>query len=121
MARKQEQANIPNEQDVNVGFDDDMSLSPEEAQARIATMLARSESLETLSETTEEEVRLMSALGTIAQKFNISMLDMYLTKYLQLKVSLHRQGRKEISEIAKPSGHPEQQARQSLKSMLLGR
>lgn len=28
-------ADVPTEQDVNVGFDDDASLSPEEAQARI--------------------------------------------------------------------------------------
>jgi len=57
---------LPKEEDVNVNYDDDQSLSPEEAQARIATMLAKSENLETLSETTEEEVSLMSALSTIA-------------------------------------------------------
>ena len=111
---------LPTEQDVNVDFDDDASLSPEEAQAKIATMLAKSESLETLSETTEEEVRLMSALGSIANEFNIKMLKSYLNKYLQLKVSLHRQGRKEISEIAKPNPQQEQQARSSLRSMLMG-
>jgi hypothetical protein len=83
-------------------------------------MLAKSENLETLSETTEEEVRLMSALGAIADKFNISMLDSYLQKYLQLKVSLHRQGRKEISEIARPNPQQEERARSSLRSMLLG-
>lgn len=112
--------NMPKEEDVNVSFDDDVSLSPEEAQAKIATMLAKSENLETLSETTEEEVRLMSALATIAEEFNISMLDTYLNKYLQLKVSLHRQGRKEISEIARPNPQQEQQARSSLRSMLMG-
>lgn len=112
--------NVPSEEDVNINFDDDQSLSPEEAQARIATMLAKSESLETLSETTEEEVRLMSALGTIAKTFKIGMLDAYLSKYLQLKVSLHRQGRKEISEIARPSQQQEQQARSSLRQMLMG-
>ena len=29
-------AEVPSEQDVNVGFDDDASLSPEEAQAKIS-------------------------------------------------------------------------------------
>ena len=113
-------ADVPSEQDVNIGFDDDQSLSPEEAQAKIATMLAKSENLETLSETTEEEVRLMSALATIADEFNISMLSSYIDKYLQLKVSLHRQGRKEIAEIARPNPQQEQQARTSLRSMLMG-
>ncbi len=62
MAKVPKEHEVPSEQDVNIGFDDDSSLSPEEAQAKIATMLAKSENLETLSETTEEEVRLMSAL-----------------------------------------------------------
>lgn len=113
-------ADVPTEQDVNVGFDDDASLSPEEAQARIATMLAKSENLETLSETTEEEVRLMSALATIADEFKIGMLNTYIAKYLQLKVSLHRQGRKEVAEIARPNPQQEQQARSSLRAMLTG-
>lgn len=111
---------LPKEEDVNVNYDDDQSLSPEEAQARIATMLAKSENLETLSETTEEEVRLMSALSTIAKEFKMTMLDSYLDKYLQLKVSLHRQGRKEIAEIARPNPQQEQQARSSLRQMLMG-
>lgn len=116
---KEEKQEVPKGEEVNIGFEDD-SLSPEEAQAKIATMLAKSENLETLSETTEEEVRLISALATISNQFEMTMLDNYIDRYLSLKVSLHRQGRKEISEIARPSQPHEEKARSSLRNMLLG-
>ena len=98
----------------------DELLSPEEAQSKIAIMLANTENLETLSELNEDEVKLVSALITISKEFKIGLLDNYLAKFLQLKVSLHRQGRREISDIARPSQAEQEKTKQSLKSMLLG-
>lgn len=116
---------MPSEQDVNVpsygGFGEDEQLSPEEAQSRIAMMLASSKNLETMSETTDAEVKLVGALSTIGSKFNIGLINEYLAHYLSLKISLHRQGRKEIQEVAKPSQGHEEKMRGNLKAMLLGK
>ncbi len=120
MKRRGQQEELPKEEEVHIGGEEEESLSPEEAQAKIATMLAKSENLETLSETTDDEVKLMSALSAIGQKYELSLLNQYLNRYLSLKVSLHRQGRKEISEIARPSAGTEEKAKASLKQMLLG-
>lgn len=113
-------SDLPQDSDVHIGNEEDESLTPEEAQARIATMLAKSDNLETLSETTDEEVKLMSALSAIGKSYQLGLLNEYLNRYLSLKVSLHRQGRKEISEIARPSAGGEERAKQSLKQILLG-
>jgi hypothetical protein len=121
MARKmsKEQQQIPTEQEVSLGIDEE-SLSPEEAQSKIAMLLTKAQNLEMLSETTEEEVKLISALSTIANNYNMGLLNGYLKSYLQLKVSLHRQGRKEIQEIAKPSPETEQRQKAGLRQLLLG-
>lgn len=83
-------------------------------------MLAKSENLDLLSETTEEEVKLVSSLSAIGEMYELGLLNAYLSKFLALKVSLRRQGRKEIQEIARPSGGTEDKAKQSLKSLLIG-
>jgi hypothetical protein len=83
-------------------------------------MLSRTENLETLSETDDAEVKLIAALKTIAERYNMPLVDDYTDKYLQLKVSLHRQGRKEIQEIARPSHEQDERQKSSLKSLLLG-
>lgn len=83
-------------------------------------MLARTENIETLSETTDEEVKLISALSTISERYKLGMINDYLGNYLKLKVSLHRQGRKEIQEIAKPSPASEERAKSGLRNLLLG-
>ena len=111
---------LPNEKDVNISWSDDENLSSEEAQSRIAMMLARTQNLETLSETNIDEVKLVSALSTISKRYNLSMVNDYISNYLKLKVSLHRQGRKEIQEIAKPSQGGEERAKTGLRSLLLG-
>ncbi|MGD9381717.1 MAG: hypothetical protein PVI03_04660 [Candidatus Thorarchaeota archaeon] len=124
MANNQEQMQLPSDEDVNVpsygGFGEDEQLSPEEAQSKIAMMLAQSKHLETMSETTDAEVKLIGALSTIGKKFEIGLINDYLTHYLSLKISLHRQGRKEIQEVARPSGGHEEKMKSSLKQMLLG-
>ena len=121
---KRQLGNIPTPQEVSVppyaGFDEDASVSPEEAQSRIALMLAQSRNLETMSETTEAEVKLVGALTTVGSMYGIGLLNNYLEHYLKLKISLHRQGRKEIQEVAKPTPGSEDKMRQSLRSMLLG-
>jgi hypothetical protein len=119
---KQRDAGIPTEAEVNIGYGEEegAQLSPEEAQSKIAIMLAESKHLETMSETTDAEVKLIGALSTIGERFELGMLNGYLKHYLQLKVSLHRQGRKEIQEVARPSPQREEQTKNSLRNMLLG-
>lgn len=111
---------IPKNEDVHYGTYEEESLTEEEARSKIAMMLSRTENLETLSETDDAEVKLISALKTIAERYNMPLVDDYTDKYLQLKVSLHRQGRKEIQEIARPSHDTEERQKSSLKSLLLG-
>lgn len=111
---------LPDENDVHVSYDDDISLSPEEAQSKIALLLSKTDNLETLSETDEAEVKLISALKVIAEKYNMPLVTQYTDKYLQLKVSLHRQGRKEIQDIARPNPNTEERQRTSLRSLLFG-
>lgn len=121
---KERKMQLPKEEDVNVpnygGFGEDEQLSPEEAQSKIAMMLAVSKHLETMSETTEPEVKLIGALSTIGEQFQIGLLNDYIKHYLSLKISLHRQGRKEIQEVARPSAGSDEKMKSSLKSMLLG-
>ncbi len=118
MANRQ---NVPTEQEVSVPtFDTDASLTPEEAQSKIALMLADSRNLETMSETNEAEVKLIGALATIGSSYNMRLLNNYIAKYLSLKISLHRQGRKEIQEVARPQAGGEEKMRSSLKAILLG-
>jgi len=83
-------------------------------------MLARTQNLETLSETDIDEVKLISALSTIGNRYKLDMVNDYISNYLKLKVSLHRQGRKEIQEIAKPSVGGEERAKSGLRNLLLG-
>ena len=73
-----------------------------------------------MSETTEAEVKLIGALMTIGEKFQIGLINDYLKHYLSLKISLHRQGRKEIQEVARPTVGSEEKMKSSLKQMLLG-
>jgi hypothetical protein len=122
MARRMKEVKVPTEQEVNVGYDynEDASLSPEEAQAKIAMLLARSDNLKTLSETTEDEVKLISALSTLGKTYKIPLLNSYIDNYLELKVSLHRQGRKEIADISRPTTGSEERAKSSLRQMLTG-
>lgn len=118
MAKQKQE--IPSEQEVNLNWSDEESLSPDEAQSRIALMLARTQNLETLSETDIDEVKLISALSTISRRYKLNMIQDYVANYLKLKVSLHRQGRKEIQEIAKPSAGGEERAKSGLRNLLLG-
>lgn len=83
-------------------------------------MLAQSKHLETMSETSEAEVKLIGALMTIGEKFEIGLIKDYLRHYLSLKISLHRQGRKEIQEVARPTAGTDEKMKSSLKQMLLG-
>lgn len=115
-----EKQEIPDEREVHASFEDDVSLSPEEAQSKIALLLSKTTDLETLTEVDDAEVKLISALKVIAEKFNMDLVDEYTNKYLQLKVSLHRQGRGEIKEIARPSANTEERQRTSLRNMLFG-
>jgi len=73
-----------------------------------------------MSETTDAEVKLIGALSTIGEKFEIGLINDYLKHYLSLKISLHRQGRKEIQEVARPQAGSEQKMQSNLKQMLLG-
>jgi len=96
------------------------SLSPEEAQAKIAMLLAKTEHLEVMSELDDDEIKLIAALRTIAKLFNNDVLNTYVDYYLKLKVSRFREGRREIKDIAVPQPSQKEKLRKSIKDILMG-
>ena len=101
-------------------FKKDEVLTPEEAQSRIAFLLAQTKEPDLMSELGGEEIKLLSALQTIADETDADILDEFITNFLRMRVSLRRKGRTEIMEIARAGGGTEERMRKGLKSMILG-
>lgn len=96
-------------------LDEDEALSAEEALAKVAIILAKTESPKLLSELDDYEIKLSAALFAASE--NIKMVDVmeekmiqnFLLNFLMLRVSHKRQGRRELLEIAKSArDQPEQ-------------
>lgn len=97
MSKKEDIMPIPA---VNVDLDSDESMSIDEALARVAMILAKTENKKILSEVTDYEIRLISALFTIAKKSKNDLILDFLENFLLLRVSHKRKGRDELLKIA---------------------
>ena len=73
-----------------------------------------------MTELTEQEVRVLTTLKTIADEYDVKSLNTLINNYMLLKVSFKRQGRKEIIQVARPEKSSEEKMRKGLKSMVLG-
>jgi len=101
-------------------FQKDEILTPEEAQSKIALLLAETESPDLMSEMGGEEIKLLSALQTVADQVDAMILKDFIKNFLRMRVSLKRQGRKEILEVSRGGGRTEEKLRKGIKSMILG-
>jgi hypothetical protein len=98
---------------------EDEHLTPEEAQARIAMILADTKNPEILSELNQEEIAVLASMQTIAEKYNLTLIQDFIQKFLLLRVSHKRQGRKEVIQISQ-GRKEEDRMKRTLKSMVLG-
>src|SRR3972149_3623506 len=92
---------------VNMALDDKKEdageevLTTEEALAKVAMILAKTENPKLLTELSIEEIVSISVLASIAEKTENHMLKDFLNNFMYLKVSHQRKGRKELLDIAK--------------------
>lgn len=95
-----------------VGMDD--------AIGKIAMALSERKHPELLTELSDEEVKNISILLTIATEEELDFLVTFVENFIRLRVSLNRKGVKEIIELTKGTQQPEKQMREKLKNMFLG-
>ena len=95
-------------------------LSPEEAIARCVMILAKTDDPSLLTELSDEEIRLLSIIGTIADKTDNEVLSGFAERYMKLRVSLERKGRAEIINVAKGGSSVEEKIKKGLRSYFMG-
>jgi len=84
-------------------FGQDEYISEDEARARIATMLINRKNLEMMSELNDFEIFKLSIVVSIAQKYNVPLIQLFADKLLGFKVSRAREGRREVKDVASPT------------------
>jgi len=87
------------EQKIIDAIEQDVGTS-EEAIAKAVSALATTKDKQTLSDLTDNEVKLLTALQTIAKEFQDDVLGGIVENYPRWRVSAKRLGRKEIKDIA---------------------
>lgn len=94
-------------------------LGSEEALAKTLLEFLNPRAIEYYTELNDEEIMMISALKTWAKETKLKILDDFATHFLRLRVSKHRQGRREIPLAIglAGSGVPTSGAR-SLRSLL---
>lgn len=63
--------------------------------------MAETKNPKVLSQVDDGEIRLCAALYAVAERQNDEMIKIFLSNFLQLRVSHERKGRKEIIDLAK--------------------
>lgn len=76
-------------------------FSSEHAQARAIVHLTESKNPEILTELKDHEVVMLSSLSVVGTKYNSKLIDEWINKFIRFRISLNREGRKEIVDIAK--------------------
>lgn len=113
---KKEPDNIPN---INVDIGED-SLTLEESLAKVAMILAKTDSPKVLSEITDQEIRMAAALFVIAKRTKNEMIDQFLENFLLLRVSHKRKGREELLKIAQSAKEGSDSRMSRLRSFFTG-
>ena len=99
MPKENVNPNIP-----TVDVDSDMeNLSVDEALAKVAMFLGKTEDAITMTEIDDTEVKLCAALYAITEKTRDKMIASFLLHFLRLRVSYKRQGRKELLDVTRSS------------------
>jgi len=71
-------------------------LGSEEALAKTLLEFMNPKNIEFFSELDDEEILMISALKTWAKETKLKILNEFVTHFLKLRVSKHRQSRREI-------------------------
>lgn len=71
-------------------------VGSEEALAKTLLEFLNPKAIEYYTELDDEEILMISALKTWAKETKLKILDEFATHFLKLRVSKHRQGRREI-------------------------
>lgn len=99
MLKETQNTNIPS---VDVS-DQDENLSVDEALAKVAMFLGKTEDHITMTELDDYELKLVAQLYAVCTKTKDVMITSFLLHFLRLRVSYKRQGRKELLEVARSS------------------
>ncbi|MEM1544340.1 MAG: hypothetical protein QXD79_08255 [Candidatus Methanomethylicia archaeon] len=75
-------------------------LSMEEALAKISILLTREEKIRMLTELDDQEIRLISSLLGVADRYGLDFVKCFVNNFMLLRVSLRRKGRGEIVNLA---------------------
>lgn len=111
------EAPVLSEQELSKLIDDSEVMSAEEARAKISMILAESKRPELMSELNPLEEKMLAVLKTISIKRNSKMLETFINYFLLYRISLLRQGRKEILEVAKGIDSEEQKVKRGFRNM----
>lgn len=103
-----------------VDIDMDEGMSSDEALAKAVITLAKSDKIKILTELSDNEIKLCSALYVVGTKMNDEMLLQFLTEFLNLRVSKTRKGRLEILKIAQSSAERQDSRLSKFKSIFMG-
>lgn len=103
-----------------INLDDDEGMTVDEALAKVAMLLAKTENPKVQSEVNETEIRHCAALFVVAEKMQDTMLTSFLQNFLLLRVSKSRKGRSELLEIARAAREIPDQKMGRLKSLFQG-
>lgn len=103
-----------------IDLSEDESLTIDEALAKVAIILARSDKIAILTELDDREIKLCAALYTIADRTKDVMIANFLLHFLELRVSKARKGRSELLEIAKSAREQPEQRFSRLRNLFGG-
>lgn len=127
MAKDKNKENMMSDIDLKEAYeqlsDSSEVTSPEEAQAKICMILAKTENPEILSDLNDMEVKILAGLMTVGDMTNNQILNKFIKNFLLLRISLDRKGREEIIRVGTTQKSMEEKLKNSLKQQLfsLGR
>jgi len=94
---------VPPEYEEVPTSDESEIITHDEALAKIALILAKTDNKKMLSEISDYEAKSFASLYSVASRTNNTMLQAFLDHMLELRVSLRRKGREELMSVAKAS------------------
>ncbi len=104
--KEKETVEIPSIADVE---NQDEVTTVDEAIAKIAMILGKSEKIRLLTDIDDAEIKQVAALLVVADVVKDDNLKNFCVNFMELRVSKKRKGRTELLDLAKSSGQAAQQ------------
>jgi len=95
-------------------------LSPDEAQAQIAMILAKTKQPQLLTELGDDEIKMLAILQTISSETENTVIDTFCDNFMKLRVSLNRKGRDEVISVARAQAGVEEKIKKGIRQMISG-